>query len=307
MRAYASETDALTDVLRLSQAMSYKAAIANVPVGGAKSVILADPTSEKSDALLRAMGRFINLFGGAYVSAPDAGIGIDDLRVMRLETRWILGTGEVTGPSALYTALGVFESIRTSVRYCLNRESLANINVAIQGLGSVGAQLALLLHQAGARLVVADIDQGVTQTVHNELGADVVAPEVILFQDVDVVSPCAFGGILNDETIPEIRARIVCGAANNQLAENRHAQMLYDRNILYAPDYVVNAGGMIAGVAELDERDPSEITASVTTIGQTLAGILKAAELARVPPYAMAERFACAKINSWRSEQHDIT
>jgi leucine dehydrogenase len=303
MRAYASEEQALDDVLRLSRAMSYKAALADVPVGGAKSVIIADPGRAKSDRLLLAMGRFIDSLGGAYISAPDVGIATEDLRVFRRETRWVVGADETAGPSAPYTALGVFEALRAAVRHRLARDDLSGIRVAIQGTGSVGLALARLLSEGGARLVVADIDDDAARSVAARYGAEVLPVEEILFADADVLSPNALGAVLDDRTIPQLRAEIICGAANNQLAEDRHGEALHERGILFAPDYVVSAGGLIAGVEELDGFNAEKASARVRAIGATLAEILTAADADRISPSAAAADLARARIAGWR--RHD--
>jgi leucine dehydrogenase len=300
MRAYATDEDALEDVLRLSRAMSYKAAMADVPAGGAKSVIVGDPRRDKSEQLLLAMGRLIESFGGAYIAAPDIGIGMDDLRIFRRESRWVVGVDEVMGPSAAYTALGVFEGLRSAVRHRLGRDDLDGLRVGIQGVGSVGRELARLLNEAGVRLVVADIDPDAVRSIVAAHKADVVGVDEILFADVDVLSPNALGAVLDDRTIPRIRAQIVCGAANNQLADDRHGVLLHERGILFAPDYVVNAGGLIAGMEELRGFDPEAARARVRAIGDTLAHVLADAEAERIPESEAADRIARLRIDGWR-------
>jgi leucine dehydrogenase len=299
MRAYASEEQALDDVLRLSRAMSYKAALADVPFGGAKSVIIADPLTAKSERLLLAMGRFIDSFGGAYISAPDVGIVTEDLRIFRRETRWVVGADETAGPSAPYTALGVFEAMRAAVRHRLDRDDLSGLKVAIQGAGSVGFALAGRLSEAGARLAVADIDDDAARSMAVRYGAEVLPVEEILFADVDVLSPNALGAVLDDRTIPRLRAEIICGAANNQLAEDRHGEALHERGILFAPDYVVSAGGLIAGVEELEGFDAEKASARVRAIGATLAEILTAADVDGISPSAAATDLARARVGAW--------
>ena len=302
MRAYASEDEALDDVLRLSRAMSYKAALADVSVGGAKAVIIGDPQQAKSEALLLAAGRLIESFGGAYISAPDVGITTEDLRVFRRETRWVVGADEIAGPSAPYTALGVFEGIKTAVRHRLGRQDLSGVRVAIQGVGSVGRRLAGLLAEAGANLVVADVDGDAAGEVAVRHGADVVPAEEILLADVDVLSPNALGGVLDDPTIPHLRAEVICGAANNQLAEDRHGDALHERGILFAPDYVVSAGGLIAGIEELHGFNAERASRRVRAIGTTLAQILAAADADQVSPTAAAARLARDRIAAWRRQ-----
>jgi leucine dehydrogenase len=302
MRPYASEDDALDDVLRLSQAMSYKAAMADVPAGGAKAVIIGDPSVDKTPSRLRAMGRFIDRFGGVYISAPDVGIGVADLRVLREETEWVVGADDVAGPSAPYTALGVFTALRAAVSWRLERADLEGIRVAVQGVGNVGSELCRLLAEAGARLTVADVDRTAVDAVVEAYGASPSGPDDILFADVDVLAPCALGGVLNDETIPRIRACMIAGAANNQLAEARHGRTLHDRGILYAPDYVASAGGLIAGMQELAGFDARVAADKVTSIGRTLTEVFEAAAAEGISASEAADRIARARIASWRPD-----
>jgi leucine dehydrogenase len=300
MRPYASEGEALDDVLRLSRAMSYKAAMADAPAGGAKAVIIGDPARDKTEARLLAMGRLIDRFDGGYISAPDVGIGVEDLRVLKRESEWVLGADDVAGPSAPYTALGVFAGMRAAVRAALGRDGLDGVRVAIQGVGSVGRALAALLAGAGARLVVADVDAAAVERIVAEHGAQPAGVDEILFADVDVVSPCALGGVLNDDTIPRLRAAVVCGAANNQLREARHGRMLRERGIAYAPDYVVSAGGLIAGMEELAGFDARAARERVERIEQTLATVLELAARDGIPESDAADQIAEARIAAWR-------
>ena len=300
MQAYATEAEALDDVLRLSRAMSYKAAMADAPAGGAKAVIIGDPRRDKTEARLLAMGRLIERFAGSYISAPDVGIGVEDLRVFRRESDWVVGADDVAGPSAPYTALGVFAGMRAAVRWALDRETLDGVRVAIQGVGSVGHALAGLLAAAGAQLVVADVDSGAVERVVDELGARPATATEILSADVDVLSPCALGGVLHSETIPALRARVVCGAANNQLLEARHGRMLRARGIAYAPDYIVSAGGLIAGMEELSGFDARVARERVERIEETLAAVFEFAEREAIPESDAADRIAEQRIASWR-------
>jgi leucine dehydrogenase len=305
MKAYASEADALNDVLRLSRAMSYKAALADVEVGGAKAVIMGDPRHDKTEDLLLAMGRLVESFGGAYISAPDVGIGVSDLRVIRSQTKWVCGADEVAGPSAPYTALGVLEGMRAAVEDRLKRDSFGGLRVAIQGVGSVGTELARSLVAAGASVLVADVDDEAVRVIVDECGAEPASVEEILFADVDIVSPNALGGVLNDATIPRIRAGIVCGAANNQLAEDRHAALLHERRIVFCPDYVVSAGGLIAGIEEFHGFDPhgafdaDATRARIHRIGETMTEILRVSSAEGIPEHHAAARIARDRIASW--------
>jgi len=249
MYPYASEDQALTDVLRLSRGMSYKAALAGLHQGGGKSVIIGDPRADKTPSLMQAMGAQVDRLGGAYIVAEDSGIAVADVAAMASRTAHVCG---VAAPGASHdgnpspaTALGTFLAIRACVRRVLGRDDLRGVGVAIQGVGSVGARLAGHLAKAGARLWVSDTHQASAEACAAATGATPVAPDAIFDTPAEVFSPCALGAVLDAATIPRLRARIVAGAANNQLATAADDARLRDAGILYAPDYVINAGGII--------------------------------------------------------------
>ncbi len=252
MWPYASEDDAIRDVLRLSRGMTYKSAMAKLTFGGGKSVVIGDPRRDKTPALLDALARAIDRLNGRYIAAEDSGTNVSDMAFMAQRTPHIAGVhakptdqGFRSGDPSPATAYGAFIGIRAAVRERLGRDALEGIKVAIQGLGNVGYDLARQLHQAGAKLWVSDIFPGPLAQAQKEFGATVVSPEAIFSAEVDVFAPCALGAVLNDQTIAQLRAKVIAGAANNQLAEPRHGVVLMQRDILYAPDYVVNAGGII--------------------------------------------------------------
>lgn len=300
MYPYASEADALTDVLRLSRGMTYKSAIANLPLGGGKSVILGDPRQDKSPALMHAMGEAVERLGGRYIVAEDSGTGVADLQCMGKVTDYVSGIAEKcdaqgncrSGDPSPMTARGTFVGIRAAVRHRLGRESLEGVRVAIQGVGNVGHHLASFLHQAGARLWVSDINQEAVQRMVDELDAVAVSSEEIYDQPVDVFAPCALGAILNDDTIPRLRASVVAGSANNQLAEKHHGLALMRKGVLYAPDYVINAGGVIDVCYERNATDQEQVLKQVDAIGTTLEEIFDRAERQRQPTDAVADRLA---------------
>jgi leucine dehydrogenase len=298
MRPYQDEGEALDDVLRLSRAMSYKAAMAGVPVGGAKAVIIGDPLRDKTKPMLQAMGRLIDRFGGAYISAPDVGIGQPDLQVLRTQTEWVVGVDVASAP---YTALGVFVGIQSLVRWTLERDDLAGLRVAVQGLGSVGWQLTSQLAEAGARLVVADLDLSRVEEARDRYGAQPASVDEILFADVDILSPCALGGVLNAQSIPRIAASMVCGAANNQLASADDGHALARHGITYAPDYVVSAGGLIAGVEELTGFDHDAAVRRMSSVGDTLTRVLEVARHEELPESDAADRIAEQRMRSWHN------
>lgn len=282
-RDFASDDEALTDVLRLSRGMTYKTALAGLPYGGAKAVILGRPTP----AGLRAFGRAVDSLGGTYVTAEDVGIGRPDLAVMKEETPWVLGADDVGGLAAPFTALGVFHALRGALRHV--GAGLPGLTVAVQGTGAVGSRLCALLREAGAHLVVADVDAASAAAVP---GAEVVDPRWIHAVDADVFAPCALGGTLNDVTIPEIRARIVAGAANNQLATPEDDARLAARGITYVPDFLASAGGVTNGVSELDGYDRADVEARIERIAATAEAVLAEAQRRGIPSGAAAESLA---------------
>ena len=250
---YDNEIDALNDVLRLSRGMSYKNAVAGLKLGGGKAVIIGNSRTDKSEALFRAFGRMVDGLNGKYISAEDVGMTVEDLELIAEETPHVAGLtkgAHASGDPSPYTATGVFLGIKAAVKHKLGKDSVSGLTVAVQGLGHVGYHVCRHLNDAGAKLLVSDINQDSVDRVVADFGADVASLDDILFADVDILSPCALGAIINDDTIDRIKATIVAGAANNQLARDDHGQALMDRGILYAPDYVINAGGIINIAAE---------------------------------------------------------
>jgi len=250
---YDNEVDALNDVLRLSRGMSHKNAIAGLKHGGGKAVIMGDSRTDKSEALFRAFGRMIDGLGGKYISAEDVGISVEDMEIVAEETRYVAGLNKgehASGDPSPYTATGVFLGIKAAVKHKLGKDTVRGLSVAIQGAGHVGYHLSRLLHEAGGRLLVSDINQDALNRVAQEFGAEIVDPNKIISADVDILSPCALGAVINDDTIDHIKAKIIAGAANNQLARDDHGLAVMNRDILYVPDYVINAGGIINVAAE---------------------------------------------------------
>lgn len=297
--AYASEEAALRDVLRLSRAMTLKAACAELDVGGGKAVILGDPASAKTEALLRAYGRMVASLGGRYVTACDMGTEPADMALVRRETRWATGADPKeggSGDSGVMTALGVHVGLRACAQRAFGDPDLSGVHVAIQGVGKVGRRLAELLSAAGARLTIADIDTAAADAVAQQLGAQMVDAEEILRVPCEVISPNAVGGVLNDDTVPALRCRVVAGAANNQLATAAHGEALHRAGILYAPDHVINAGGLIQVADELhpDGGDPERVRAAVERIEPRLTALFALADAEGTSPavaaMSMAER-----------------
>ncbi|GGB87122.1 leucine dehydrogenase [Marinobacterium zhoushanense] len=297
---YASDEEALRDVLRLSRGMTYKSALANLKLGGGKSVIIGDPRQHKSEALLEMMGRCLERTGGQYIAAEDSGTSVPDLQVMSRFTDNVAGITERTGIDGLpcngdpspATAYGCFVGLKAAVKHQLGRDDLTGLKVAIQGVGNVGYRLAKHLRQAGAELYVTDIHEEQVRLAVTELDATAVAQEEILGLDVDVLAPCALGAVLNDFSIPQIKAKVIAGAANNQLALAKHDQMLQQRGILYAPDYVINAGGIIDIYYERVGHEHTKVRAHIDTIADTLQEIFRRADDSGRPTGEIANELA---------------
>ncbi len=299
MWPYVSDDEALTDVLRLSRGMTYKAALAGLPQGGGKSVILGDPRHDKTPALMRAMGRFVDSLGGRYIVAEDSGTSVPDIRLMAEMTHHVGGLADSasiaagrTGDPSPATALGVFIGIQAAVRAALGRDDLHGLRIAIQGVGNVGYRLARHLHEAGARLWVTDLHQPAVDRAVAEFGATPVAMAAIHALDVDVFAPCALGAVLNERSIPKIKARVIAGAANNQLAKPRDGLRLLEHGLLYAPDYVINAGGIIDIHYEGPGYDAAVVHAHLQRIGTTLSEIFTRSFATQRPTGEIADAMA---------------
>ncbi|MGH8904832.1 MAG: Leu/Phe/Val dehydrogenase [Egibacteraceae bacterium] len=294
---YPTERDALVDVLRLSKAMAYKAACAELDLGGGKAVIIGDPKRDKTEPLLRAYGRIVASLGGRYVTACDIGTYPADMAVVRRETRWATGADPVeggAGDSGILTAWGTYVAIKACAETRWGSQDLGRRHVAIQGCGKVGRRLAEHLSAEGTKLSVADVDEAAAAVCAERYRAEVVAPAKIHALDADVFSPNALGAILNDQTIPELQCAVVAGAANNQLAEDRHGLALAKAGILYAPDYVVSAGGIIQVADELHPHGYSEerARARVDATRDRLLAVFARAARERISTAQAADRHA---------------
>jgi len=287
-RPYASESHALTDALRLSRAMTYKNVLAELPAGGGKSVIIGDPSTDKTRELLRSFGRAVEALAGAYFCGPDVGTGAEDMDVIAEETRFVGATTGQMGSTGPPTAAGTFRGLQALTRHSLGRGDLEGVRVAIQGTGSVGAELARMLAEAGASIVVGDVDTETARRVAEATGAEVVDPSEILFVAADLLAPCALGGVLSRETIPRLRVRGVCGAANNQLERAEDARRLHDRGIHLVPDFVASAGGVIAGMAAAGLYPKEEMASKLDGIFDRTLEILARADVENRPPDEVA-------------------
>jgi len=302
---FVSEDAALTDVLRLSRAMTYKASAAGLDLGGGKAVIIGDPRTVKTEALLRAYARFVDGLGGRYITAEDVGTTLADMDVIREETRHVGGSSPSDGgsgdPSEM-TAYGVFLAVRGAAREAWGDPSLDGRRVAVQGVGKVGSGRAAHLREAGATVVVADVDAGAVSRALAAGAAASAQPQEILSVECDVLAPCALGAVLDERTIPGIRARIVCGAANNQLARPDDGRMLADRGILYVPDYVANAGGIVNIFEEFhpDGYDADRARVSVERIEQNVQRVFEAARERGVTTAEAADALAEERLRNAR-------
>lgn len=294
---YADSTDAITDALRLSRGMSYKNAMAGLPMGGGKAVILADENRTKTPDMLRAFGRAIEGLGGKYVTAEDVGMTDDDMVVIRSETDHVSGlpveSGAAGGDPGPFTALGVYLGVKAAAKRALGTDDMAGVHVAIQGVGSVGGGLARLLKEDGAKITVADVDGVRAAALAEEVGGDVADPNAILSIDADVVSPCALGAILDAGSIAALKCKVIAGGANNQLARPEDGLRVHERGILYAPDYVINAGGIInVGLEYLGQGDREEVEARIGRIPERLEQVWSESEESGDPASDVADRIA---------------
>ena len=298
---YADKADAVTDVLRLSRGMSYKNAMAGLPMGGGKAVILADANSTKTPEMIAAFGRAIDSLGGRYVTAEDVGISTADMVAVRKETKFVSGLpvaeGQVGGDPGPYTSMGVYLGVRAAAKRAFGNDDMSGRHVAIQGVGSVGGGLARLLAKDGARLTLADVSAGRAKALADELGGMAVAAADILGIEADVLSPCALGAILTAESIANLKVPVVAGGANNQLATPDDGDRLHARGILFAPDYVINAGGIINVALEyLGQSSPSEVESRIALIPGRLEAIWAESEASGDTPARVADRMAQALI-----------
>jgi leucine dehydrogenase len=294
---YAKDEEALTDALRLSRGMSYKNAMAGLPLGGGKAVILADSERTKTPDLLHAFGKAIDHLAGRYVTAEDVGMSVADMIEARRSTKFVAGLpnsgSDVGGDPGPHTSLGVFLGIKAAVKRVLGKDSLDGLHIALQGAGSVASGVALHACTEGAKLTIADVDQAKAEKLAQVAGGNVVSADDILGVEADVLSPCALGAMLNEQTIAGLRAPIVAGGANNQLATHEDGRRLHDRGILYAPDYVINAGGIINVCTEfLGDGDASLVRDRIEGIPVRLEQIWSESQASSRDPASVADAMA---------------
>jgi leucine dehydrogenase len=295
MFPYESEKEALEDVLRQSKAMTYKSAAAGINLGGGQGVIIGDPQRDKNELILRAFGKCVNGLNGRYITAEDVGTTVEDMEIVRYETRWVTGLSEALGgggdPGSV-SAIGVKHGLLACVQEVLGKNNLKGVSVVIQGLGNVGMYLAQILHKDGCKLFVADIVSSKAEKAKEDFKAEIVPPDEVYQVKADVFSPCALGGIINDDTVEKLKVKIVAGAANNQLAEERHGEILQKRNIFYAPDFVIGAGGLINVVNELEGYRPERALKKAEGIYDLMKRVIEISKSEKLPTSAAANLLA---------------
>lgn len=293
---YETEEEAIIDVLRLARGMTYKSAASGLNLGGGKAVIIGDPEKLKNEAFFRAFGRFIEGLAGRYITAEDMNINTGDLAYVNEETQYVAGLEGKSGDPSPVTAFGVFRGLLATVNEVYGSDDLKGKTVAVQGLGAVGYKLCKHLNEAGAKLVVTDIRKENIDRVVKKLGATGVAPDEIYDVQCDIFSPCAMGAIINDFTVPKLKCKGIAGTANNQLAEERHGDMLEERGIAYAPDFVINAGGIINVYEELKGYNKERALTRASNIYNTIKTVFAIAKRDKIPTYVAANRMAEERI-----------
>ncbi|MDP3559266.1 MAG: amino acid dehydrogenase [Legionellaceae bacterium] len=293
---YVNSNEALYDALRLARGMSYKAASVDLPLGGGKAVIMQPQTPYDREGYFHAFGKFVQSLNGRYITALDSGTTLQDMDIIGQHTSYVASLSSTQGDPSPSTAMGVFRGIQALVKHKLHKSSLKGLHVAIQGLGHVGFLLAQHLHEAGAKLTVADINPQLTQRAAQSFNAEIVPTNTIHRVACDVFSPCALGGIFNDDSIPELQAPILAGAANNQLAHRRHGYALLERGITYAVDYIINAGGLIFAASKYLQYSNQELDARVYALYDKVLKITELAEEDHLPPHVIADQQAEIKL-----------
>ena len=301
MRPYTSTDEALQDALRLSRTMTYKNALAGLNVGGGKAVIIGDPRSDKSEVLFRAFGRYVDSLGGRYITAEDMGTDVNDMENVYLESQYVTGVHQVHGGSgdpAPFTAYGALQALMAAMNHKLGHEEVGRVAIAVQGLGHIGMEFVKLLRDRGAKLYVTDLNPALIERAVSEYGAEAVKPDEILDVNADVFAPCALEGAINPQTLPRLKAKIVCGTANNQLSSLDVGDELHARGILHAPDYAVNAGGVMNVSLEIDGYNRERAMRLIRSIYHTLGRIFAVSAEQNMAPQRVADQMAETRIAS---------
>lgn len=306
MWTYESEEAAIEDALRLARGMTYKNAAAGLNLGGGKTVIMGDPRKDKSEALFRAFGRYIQGLNGRYITAEDVGTTVEDMDIIHEETDFVTGISPAYGSSgnpSPVTAYGVYRGMKAAVKEAFGTDSLEGKVVAIQGVGNVAYSLCHYLHDEGAKLIVTDINKEAVQRAVEKFGATVVEPTEIYGVQCDVYAPCALGATINDQTIPQFKAKVIAGSANNQLKDPKHGDRIHEMGIVYAPDYVINAGGVINVADEMYGYNSERALKKVETIYNNIEKVLEISKRDHIPTYVAADRMAEERINKIRNSR----
>lgn len=301
MWPYETEEEALTDVLRLSRGMTYKNAAAGLNIGGAKTVIIGDPKKDKSEAMFRALGRYIEGLNGRYIIAEDVNTTVQDMNYMYEETDYVTGStssANGSGNPSPKTALGVYYAMKRTAKEVFGSDSLKGKTISVQGVGNVSYSLCEMLHEEGANLIVTDIFQESIDRAVNNLGATAVGPDEIYGVEADIFAPCALGGILNDETIPQLKVKAVCGSSNNQLLDiDKHGKMIEEAGIVYAPDYIANSGGVINVAEELTGYNEAKADEKIKEVYTQIGKVFEIAKREKITTAAAADHLAEERIN----------
>ncbi|MDN5385926.1 MULTISPECIES: branched-chain amino acid dehydrogenase [Bacillus] len=306
MWTYESEEAAIEDALRLARGMTYKNAAAGLNLGGGKTVIIGDPRKDKNEEMFRAFGRYIQGLNGRYITAEDVGTTVEDMDIIHDETDFVTGISPAFGSSgnpSPVTAYGVYKGMKAAAKAAFGTDSLEGKTVAVQGVGNVAYNLCRHLHEEGAKLIVTDINKEAVERAVAEFGARAVDPDDIYSQECDIYAPCALGATINDDTIPQLKAKVIAGAANNQLKETRHGDQIHDRGIVYAPDYVINAGGVINVADELYGYNSERALKKVEGIYGNIERVLEISNRDRIPTYLAADRLAEERIERMRQSR----
>lgn len=308
MWMYESEEAAIEDALRLARGMTYKNAVAGLNLGGGKTVIIGDPKKDKNEEMFRAFGRYIQGLNGRYITAEDVGTTVEDMDIIHEETDYVTGISPAFGSSgnpSPVTAYGVYRGMKAAAKEAFGTDSLTNKKVAIQGVGNVAYHLCKYLHEEGAKLIVTDINKEAIQRAVNAFQAEAVEPNEIYSVDSDIFAPCALGAVLNDVTIPQLKASVIAGAANNQLKEPRHGEIIHQKGVVYAPDYVINAGGVINVADELYGYNRERALKKVENIYNNIESVIEISKRDQIPTSQAADRLAeerIAKMKNSRSQ-----
>lgn len=306
MWTYESEEAAIEDALRLAKGMTYKNAAAGLNLGGGKAVIIGNPKRDKSPEMFRAFGRYIQSLNGRYITAEDVGTTVDDMDLIHMETDFVTGTSQESGSSgnpSPVTAYGVYKGMKAAAKEAFGSDSLRGKTVAVQGVGNVAFAMCEYLHKEGASLIVTDINRDAVQRAVNAFEAKAVDPDDIYDAICDIYAPCALGATINDRTIPKLKAKVIAGSANNQLKTEKHGDMIHEKGIVYAPDYVINSGGVINVADELNGYNQKRALKKVETIYDILQKVFEISRRDNIPTYVAADRMAEERIESLKNSR----